>query len=136
MTSLKHRVPVLVPFLVAVGLAAAPGCARRADTLQLADLTPTERLYVEHFVTLERARAVALADPDLGDALLDSLGRAWSDTALEWTLHTLPKEPRRVAGMYGLLSRILNAENDSLVKAPVARRLRAPLPDPKPLSAR
>lgn len=136
MNELKRSVPVLVPFLAAVGLALAPGCARRSDTLQLADLTPTERLYVERFVTLERARAVALADPDVGNALLDSLGRAWSDTALEWTLHTLPKDPRRVAGIYGLLSRILNAENDSLVKAPLARRLRAPLPDPRPVSAR
>ncbi len=136
MTPLKRRLPVLVPFLAAACLAAGPGCARRAETLQLADLTPTEKLYVERFVTLERARAVALADPDRGDALLDSLGRAWSDSALEWTLHTLPKEPRRVAGMYGLLSRILTAENDSLVKAPVARRLRAPLPDPKPVSGR
>jgi hypothetical protein len=79
---------------------------------------------------------VALADPDRGDVLLDSLGRVWSDSALEWTLHTLPKEPRRVAGMYGLLSRILIAENDSLVKSPLPRRLRAPLPDPQPLSAR
>ena len=136
MTPLKHRVPVLVPFLAVVCLTTGPGCARRSETLQLADLTSTEKLYVERFITLERARAVALADPDRGDVLLDSLGRVWSDSALEWTLHTLPKEPRRVAGMYDLLSRILNAENDSLVKAPLPRRLRAPLPDPRPLSAR
>ena len=136
MTPLKHRATILVPLLALVCLAMAPGCARRSETLQLADLAATERLYVERFVTLERARAVALANPDRGDALLDSLGRAWGDSALEWTLHTLPKEPRRVAGMYGLLSRILSAESDSLVKAPFARRLRAPLPDPRPVSVR
>jgi hypothetical protein len=134
MTGLKTRASILVPWLAALALAA--GCSPQRDTLQLADLSPNERVYVERFVTLERARAVALANPDRGDALLDSLGHAWGDTALEWTLRTLPREPRRVAGVFGLLSRILTVEGDSLVKAPVTRRLKSPVPDPKPGAAR
>lgn len=110
----------------------APGCGQRDKPLQLPDLSYSERLYVERFVTLERARAVALVDVDRGQALLDSLGRAWGDSALEWTLGTLPRDPRRVAGLYNLLSRILVAESDSLLHAPKARRLAAPLPDPRP----
>lgn len=118
--------------LAALLAAVAPGCGRRERPLQLADLSYSERLYVERFVTLERARAVALVDVDRGQALLDSLGRAWGDSALEWTLNTLPRDPRRVAGLYNLLSRILAAESDSLLNAPKARRLAAPLPDPRP----
>jgi len=135
----KNHNRALVPCLAAacaVLICAGTGCSQRAETLQLANLSYAERLYIERFVTLERARAVALADPDLGDALLDSLGRAWGDSALEWTLHTLPREPRRVAGVFGLLGRILAAESDSLVQAPLPRRLRSPLPDPRPASAR
>ncbi len=132
MTIFKARAIGPVPGLVLGCLALlAGGCDRGQRTLQLADLTATERAYVERFVALERARAVALADPDRGDALLDSLGRAWGDSALEWTLHTLPREPRRVAGLYNLLGRVLAAESDSLVQAPLPRRLRAPLPDPR-----
>jgi hypothetical protein len=130
--TLKTRMTLLVPALLATALAAAHGCARRDRPLQMKDLTSSERLYVERFVTLERARAVALVDVDRGNALLDSLGHAWGDTALEWTLGTLPRDPARVAGLYNLLSRILLAENDSLVHAPKARRLKAPIPDPHP----
>ncbi len=121
-----------VAALAALLAVVAPGCGQRERPLQLADLSYSERLYVERFVTLERARAVALVDVDRGQALLDSLGRAWGDSALEWTLGTLPRDPRRVAGLYNLLSRMLTAESDSLVNAPKARRLAAPLPDPRP----
>ena len=130
--NLKPRIALLVPALLVLALAVAHGCARRDRPLQMKDLTFSERLYVERFVTLERARAVALVDVDRGNALLDSLGHAWGDTALEWTLGTLPRDPGRVAGLYNLLSRILAAEQDSLVKAPKPRRLSAPIPDPRP----
>ncbi len=134
--ALKRALPLLVPALLAATLAAAVGCGRRDRPLQMRDLSYSERLYVERFVTLERARAVALVDVDRGNALLDSLGHAWGDSSLEWTLGTLPRDPGRVAALYNLLSRILAAENDSLVQAPKPRRLTAPIPDPRPGSRR
>ncbi len=127
----KTRRLAMVPGLAAAcAVAALVACEQRREALRLADLSSTERLYVERFVTLERARAVALADPDRGDAILDSLSRAWGDSALEWTLNTLPRQPRRVAAVFNLLGRVLAAEADSLVQSPLPRRLRAPLPEP------
>ncbi len=107
------------------------GCHKESESLQLDDLTPGEHLYLERFLTLERARAVALADYEKGPALLDSLAAAWGDSALEETSHGLPTAPNRAAAVHDLLLRILDAERDSLLEAPYPRRLTAPLPDPK-----
>ena len=96
--------------------------------LDLDDLTPAEREFVTRFVVLERARAVALADPAAGTALLDSLAAAWGDSANAVARRQVPPQPARAAAVYDLLGRILAAESDSLVRAPVARRLTAPLP--------
>lgn len=106
------------------------GCEKRPSPLRLRDLDRSERTYVERFVALERARAVALVDLDTGNALLDSLARAWDDTAPTSILANLPREPRRVAALHDLLERILAAEADSLLQAPRPGRLAAPLPDP------
>jgi len=111
--------------LVLCGLAA--GCARRTDTLELAQLSREEREYVQRYVILERARAVALADPALGAALLDSLAVAWGDTADRVAERSLPRDPARAAALHDLVRRLLEAEADSLVFAPLPRRLAAPL---------
>jgi len=97
-------------------------------TLDLEDLTPAEREFVTRFVVLERARAVALAKPSAGTALLDSLAAAWSDSANALAQNQVPSRADRAAAVYDLLGRILAAESDSLVHAPLARRLTAPLP--------
>jgi hypothetical protein len=112
--------------LLALALALLPSCGR--DRLDVPDLTAAEREFVTRFVVLERAHAVALADPAVGTALLDSLSRAWGDSANAIARRQVPAEPERAAAVYELLGRILAAEGDSLVRAPVARRLRAPLP--------
>lgn len=109
------------------------GCQASTETLQLSDLTPAERQYIDRFVTLERARAVALVEAERGAALLDSLAAAWGDSSLAVTRRNLPRLPDRMAALNELLARILNAERDSLLLAPEARRLLAPLPDPPPV---
>jgi hypothetical protein len=106
------------------------GCRGDDRPLRLTDLTPEEELYVTRFVTLERARAVALADRAAGDALLDSLAAAWGDSSLAETLAALPEDARRQAKLHTLLAAILEAEQDSLLAAPDERRLGASLVDP------
>jgi hypothetical protein len=118
-----HRRVLLAP---ALGLALLVSCGQSA--LELDDLTPAERAFVVHFVVLERARAVALAEPVAGTALLDSLAAAWGDSANTVAEAQVPADPARAAAIYDLLGRILAAESDSLVHAPRASRLSAPLP--------
>lgn len=93
-------------------LAATTGCDHRSD-----DLTADEARLVERFLVLERARAVALADPDRGDALLDSLSAAWGDSAEADALRWFPTDPRRAEMLHALLHELLTAEADSLVHA-------------------
>lgn len=100
--------------------------------LQLGDLSDSELLYVTRLVVLERAKAVALVDRPLGDALLDSLATAWGDSARSETAAGIPADPRRAGQIGRLLNRILAAELDSLIAAPRPDRLSAPLPDPPP----
>lgn len=106
------------------------GCGSDVAEIDLADLTVNERLYVERYVVLERARAFALAEPTQGAALLDSLGVAWGDSADAEALHALPTDPSRVYLIQDLVRRVLLAESDSLVFAPRADRLSEPLPQP------
>ena len=108
------------------------GCGERDRHLGLDDLMPAERRYVERVVVLERAKAVALVDPEAGTALLDSLAEAWGDSAMADTRALAPREPRRSAAVASLLLRVLQAEEDSLVQAPRPDRLARPLPDPVP----
>jgi len=118
---------VLLALVLATNLA---GCERRQKSLQLSDLTQGERLYIERFMVLERTRAIALEDADLGAALTDSLAAAWGDSSLQEVQRGIPSEPARAAAIHDLLLRILAAERDSLVQVPAQRRLTAPLPDP------
>ncbi len=111
-------------------LLAAAGCGPGDRDLSYDELTGAEALYVRRMVVLERAKAVGLADRARGAALLDSLAAAWSDSALERTIAGLPDDPYRAAAVGRLLSGILLAEQDSLVLAPRADRLAAPLPAP------
>lgn len=115
--------------LLAVPLA---GCGRDDSALGLDDLSPAELRYVERFVVLERARAVALDDRAAGEALLDSLAAAWGDSALAEAQAAIVTGPERLAELHLLLGRILDAERDSLLRSPSAARLAAPLPDPPP----
>ena len=108
------------------------GCERSDRPLDLADLDPAEARYVQRVVVLERAKAFALTDRAAGDALLDSLAVAWGDSALDATASGIPREPQRAAAVAHLIKRILDAERDSLVYAPRADRLTAPLPVPAP----
>ncbi len=118
-------------------------CSQEVQDLQLENLSPSEYTYIERIITLERAKAVALEDRDLGNVLLDSLKVAWGDSAESETAAMAPSKPKRSKAVHQLLQRILTAENDSLKIAPVARRLNAPmegyqpaLPDttPEPLT--
>lgn len=110
-----------------------PACRSQAPELRLADLTGPESLYVSRIVVLERAKAIALVDRRLGNTVLDSLHAAWGDSALQQTLVGAPSDPERSARVHALLVRILEAERDSLLEAPRADRLGAPLPDPPPV---
>ena len=75
----------------------------------VADLDPAERQVVERYVILERARAVTLADPARGTAILDSLATAWGDSAgheAELALHLRDvllqlgrREPAQLVGL-------------------------------------
>nr|MEE4267892.1 hypothetical protein [Candidatus Krumholzibacteria bacterium] len=98
--------------------------------LTLEDLTPDEYLYIQRFVTLERAKAVAVVDRPTGDALLDSLATAWGDSAQRDTEALAPGDPRRAKLVHQLLFDILDTEVDSLVNAPRPDRLHQPLPRP------
>ncbi|MBK6900310.1 MAG: hypothetical protein IPH09_14025 [bacterium] len=130
-TSRRRGFPPAGRAVAALWLLAVAGCGPEGGRpLQLSDLTPPERLYVTRFVTLERARAVALVEPGRGGALLDSLAIAWGDSSLAAARSALPADPRRQALLHGLLGRILRAEQDSLLDAPRPDRLDAPLPDP------
>jgi ribosomal 50S subunit-associated protein YjgA (DUF615 family) len=126
------RRPLAAIALLVVGGALLGACQEKPLVLTLDDLTPAERSYVRRFVILERARAVALAQPARGDSLLDSLAVAWGPDALSNQLASLSRNPRRLAALEDLLARILAAERDSLVQAPLPRRLAQPLPRPKP----
>ena len=120
------------PILLCAILALAAGCQDGRDHLELADLDPGERQVVERYVILERARAVSLADPPRGVAILDSLAAAWGDSAGREAEAALPTDPERAEQIHDLMRRLLEAERDSLVYAPEPRRLSAPLPAPVP----
>lgn len=102
-------------FSVILALAVS-GCDRPGD-----QLTADEARYVERFIALEHARAVALADPDLGDALLDSLAAAWGDSAEAEAMRWFPSDPQRAEMLHSLLQERLEAESDSLARAPISR---------------
>jgi hypothetical protein len=130
-TACRRRFPALGGAAAVLWLLAGAGCGPQGGRpLRLSDLTPAEREYVTRFVTLERARAVALVDRSRGEALLDSLAVSWGDSSLALAQAALPADPRRQALLHGLLGRILRAEQDSLLDAPRPGRLGAPLPDP------
>lgn len=107
-------------------------CQQTEKALQLADLTPEEHTYIERIVVLERAKAVALTDRDLGNTLLDSLSVAWGDSIEARTAALAPKKPLRCQAVHDLLKRIIVAEKDSLLLAPSPERLAQPLIDPAP----
>lgn len=92
--------------LLILMLAAITGCGRQSD-----ELTADEARVVERFIVLERARAVALADPDRGDALLDSLAAAWGDSAEADAMRWFPTDPRRAEMLHKLLHERLSALN-------------------------
>ncbi len=130
-TTRRRRFPLAGHFAAVLWLLAGVGCGPDGGRpLQLSDLSRPEHEYLTRFVTLERARSVALIDRGRGEALLDSLAGAWGDSSLVRTQAALPADPRRQALLHGLLGRILRAEQDSLLDAPRPRRLDAPLPDP------
>jgi len=127
--TLRHM--VLNAILCPVLLMSGGGCRNdNARPLRLDDLSPEEHRFVTRFVVLERARAVALVDRETGDALLDSLAAAWGDSALAQARADQPDDTKRQAALQTLVASILDAEEDSLVLAPEARRLGAPLLDP------
>ncbi|MCB1150812.1 hypothetical protein KDK88_04655 [bacterium] len=105
-------------------------CREENAPLGVSDLTPAELEYVTRFVQLERARAVALRDRPAGEALLDSLAAAWGDSALARAESALSPDTDRLAAFHDLLSRLLEAEEDSLLDNPSPERLTAPLPAP------
>ncbi|MBA4378438.1 MAG: hypothetical protein C0395_07250 [Gemmatimonas sp.] len=130
-TMRRRRFPALGGAAAVLWLLAGAGCGPQGGRpLRLSDLTPSEHAYVTRFVTLERARAVALVDRGRGEALLDSLAVSWGDSSLASAQAALPADPRRQALLHGLLGRILRAEQDSLLDAARPDRLGAPLPDP------
>ncbi len=126
----RQRIRTLTAWLLPVLLLG--GCRDGKRPLRLADLTPAEEQYITRFVTLERARAVVLVDREAGDALLDSLAASWGDSSLVEAQAALTGDANRLEKLHTLLSMILDAEEDSLLAAPVARRLHAPVLDPPP----
>ena len=114
--------------LLGGALAMVAGCQADSDQLAVDDLNPAERQIVTQYVVLERARVIALADPENGVAVLDSLATAWGDSASLTAQEDFPLEPARAALVHDLIRRLLEAEMDSLVHAPYPRRLSAPLP--------
>lgn len=121
-TSLK--LTLLIPVLL------LGACEKPEEELQLADLTPGEFTYIERIVILERAKAVAFNDRDLGNTILDSLSLAWGDSVEAATAALAPDEPARCQAVHDLLKRIVIAERDSLVHSPYPYRLAVPLADP------
>ncbi len=121
-TSLKLTLLIPALFLSA--------CEKPEQELKLGDLTSPEHTYIERIVILERAKAVALVDRDLGNAVLDSLSLAWGDSSEAATAAMAPVEPLRCEAVHDLLNRILISERDSLVQAPYVYRLAIPLADP------
>ncbi len=119
-------------FLLCGALTLVAGCQGEPDHLDVADLDEAERQVVERYIILERARAVTLADPPRGVAILDSLAAAWGDSAANMAEAALPTRPNRATLIHDLLRRLLEAEQDSLVHAPDPRRLTAPMPTPSP----
>ena len=117
---------------IAFVLVGSTACHDDPQPLTIDDLSPDETRYITRFVQLERARAVALADPERGNTLLDSLAAVWGDSAAADARALLPVGPVRSAAVHDLLARILRAEQDSLIIAPSPRRLAYPLPDPAP----
>ncbi len=106
------------------------GCRNRDQALELSDLTTGERLYIEHIVTLERAKSVALIHRETGAALLDSLAAAWGDSVQPDLLRGLNRNPERSVALGELLLRVVTAVQDSLLWDPGKNRLHLPLPDP------
>ena len=105
----------------------AGACSHQDQDLQLADLSPDEYTYIERIIILERAKAVALNDRDLGNILLDSLLVAWGDSVESETAAMAPQMPERSKAVHELLERIITAEKDSLMLVPEPRRLTAPM---------
>ena len=105
-------------------------CSQPEKPFKLADLTADEHTYIERIVVLERAKALVLADPELGNAILDSLALAWGDSAEAKTAAMAPVSPLRSKNVHDLLKRIIVAERDSLLQNPSRRRLSVPLTDP------
>ncbi len=120
----------LLPILMVTALFV--GCNQNQSPLEIDDLNAGERVFLERYVVLERARAVVLADPVLGVALLDSLAAAWGDSAAVEAEAALPVDPERAALLQNLITRVLTAESDSLIHAPRPDRLDDPLPQPAP----
>jgi len=105
-------------------------CDQPEKPLKLADLTISEHTYIERIVVLERAKAVVLADRELGNTILDSLSLAWGDSAEAKTAALAPVDPIRSQALHELLKQIILAERDSLLQNPSPLRLAAPLVDP------
>lgn len=112
-------------------LIALSGCQEKSDELNIQDLTENETTVLNRYITLERARSVAIVDSLTGNALLDSLNSAWGDSSLGETVSLLPKNPTRLSAFHKLLVRVLDSERDSLLLSPTADRLLHPLPDIK-----
>lgn len=108
------------------------GCSDEETLLSWQDLTPQEQTFIRRIVVLERAKAVAHIDRDLGDALLDSLSLAWGDSAKVAVRAMVPKDPARSRLVHDFLFRTLTAEKDSLLTAARPDRLGAPIIDPPP----
>ncbi|MCP4145244.1 MAG: hypothetical protein GY752_08165 [bacterium] len=121
--SKKYIFPVL---LILIALS---GCQEKSDELSIQDLTESETIVLNRYITLERARSVAIVDSLTGTALLDSLNTAWGDSSLAKTIALLPQQPARLSAFHKLLVSVLDSEQDSLLLAPVAERLLQPLPD-------
>ncbi len=123
----------LGPTLLTIVLGLFQGaCDQAEQSLQLGDLRPEEYTYIERLVVLERAKAVALTDRQRGIILLDSLAVSWGDSVESETARLITREPHRAKIVHELLKRIVEAEKDSLLAAPLPRRVYAPLPDPLP----
>ena len=111
----------------------AGACSREKQDLTLEDLSPSEYSYIERIIVLERAKAVALNDRELGNVILDSLMVAWGDSAESETAALAPKDPERSKAVHQLLVQITEAENDSLKLTPTVRRLTAPMSGYQPV---
>ncbi|PID81692.1 hypothetical protein CSB20_01795 [bacterium DOLZORAL124_64_63] len=121
---------LIVPLLLLPLLLLLGGCEAQETPLQWQDLSPAEQTYVRRLVILERAKAVALHDRESGAAVLDSLAIAWGDSAAAEARALAPTDPTRSRLLSAYLLRVLEAEKDSLMTAPTARCLAAPIPRP------